>query len=117
MNKEIDNRIFCKIVKKQLSANIVYEDDLTLAFKDIYPQATTHILVIPKLHVENISSLKDSKILIAIFNTIEKVCDLLKITEAGFRIVSNNGKNAGQSVFHLHFHILSDTKSLSAKFN
>jgi len=112
----LDSCIFCKIANKEIPASIVYEDDATIAFKDMYPQAKTHLLVIPKKHYKDISSLDDNDILIAIFNTINKVVDILNLKEAGFRLLTNNGKNAGQSVFHLHFHILSDSK-LSSKFN
>jgi len=112
----MDTCIFCKIVDKEIPASIIYEDKHTLAFKDLHPQAKTHILIIPKKHFQDISSLDDTNTLIAIFNTINKITASLNLKEQGFRLVTNNGKNAGQSIFHLHFHILSDTK-LSSKFN
>lgn len=100
--------IFCKIIKKELPAEIVYEDDNVLAIKDIHPQAPLHILLISKKHL---SELKDfsqenknifSEILFLIYNKLAKDYDL----KDGFRVINNFGKDGGQTVKHLHFHLL-----------
>lgn len=97
--------IFCKIVSGEIPSKIVYEDDNVLAFNDIDPQAPVHIVVIPKKHFANILELNDSTILNAIFDSIRKIADEQKM-EKGFRIVCNTGSDGGQTVDHLHFHIL-----------
>ena len=97
--------IFCKIVSGEIPSKIVYEDDNVLAFNDIDPQAPVHIVVIPKKHFANILELNDSTILNAIFDSIRKIADEQKM-EKGFRIVCNSGSDGGQTVDHLHFHIL-----------
>jgi len=97
--------IFCKIVSGEIPSKVVYEDEHVLAFNDIEPQAPIHIVVIPKKHFANILELNDSNILNAIFDSIRKIVDEQKI-EKGFRIVCNTGTDGGQTVDHLHFHIL-----------
>lgn len=97
--------IFCKIVSGEIPSKIVYEDGNVLAFNDIDPQAPVHIVVIPKKHFANILELNDSTILNAIFDSIRKIADEQKM-EKGFRIVCNTGSDGGQTVDHLHFHIL-----------
>lgn len=99
--------IFCKIVKGDIPSQKVYEDDLVLAFKDINPQAPVHILVIPKKHIDSAVCLTDEDdILIAhIFKVIREIAKEQNL-ENGFRLVSNVGSDGGQSVKHLHFHIL-----------
>jgi len=99
------NCVFCKIVSGEIPSKVVYEDDNVLAFNDIEPQAPIHIVVIPKKHFANILELNDSNILNAIFDSIRKIVDEQKI-EKGFRIVCNTGTDGGQTVDHLHFHIL-----------
>lgn len=98
--------LFCKIIKKEIPADIVYEDKKVLAFKDIAPQAPVHILVIPKEHAKNIYELKDFSLLPALFETIREVASQKGIDQTGFRVVLNNGREAGQAVDHLHFHLL-----------
>lgn len=104
--------IFCKIINKEIKSEIVYEDDKFIAFKDINPQAPIHVLVVPKKHLENISVVTEEseKILQGIFCVVKKVAEKLDILKDGYRIVINNGKNAGQEVQHLHFHILGGRK-------
>lgn len=97
--------IFCKIVSGEIPSKIVYEDGNVLAFNDIDPQAPVHIVVIPKKHFASILELNDSTILNAIFDSIRKIADEQKM-EKGFRIVCNTGSDGGQTVDHLHFHIL-----------
>lgn len=96
--------IFCKIVAGQMGTEILYEDEHTIAFNDSQPQAPVHILVIPKKHYANILE-TDTKEIKAIFDAIKKIALEQKLVE-GFRIVNNCGDLGGQTVEHLHFHIL-----------
>lgn len=100
--------IFCKIIKKEIPSKVVYEDDLILAFEDINPQAKVHTLVVPKEHIDNNLSLKEShKELIGyVFLKINEIAKQKGIEKTGFRILNNCGKNAGQEVQHIHWHIL-----------
>ncbi|MFZ5817701.1 MAG: histidine triad nucleotide-binding protein [Bacillota bacterium] len=100
--------IFCKIVAGQIPSAKVYEDDQVLAFRDINPQAPVHLLVIPKKHLASVSELssEDSAMLGHVFAAIQQVARSEGIAESGYRVVTNTGKDAGQVVFHLHFHVL-----------
>ena len=99
--------LFCKIVKGDIPSTKVYEDDLVLAFRDIAPQAPTHILVIPKAHIASAAEITadNSSVVAHIFEVIPKIAAAEGLKE-GFRVVSNCGAHAGQTVHHLHFHIL-----------
>ena len=101
----MDN-IFLKIIKKEIPAEIVYEDDKAIAFNDISPQAPTHILVIPKKVITKLSDsdVDDKEILGHLLLVTKKITDENDIKD--FRLVVNNGAEAGQTVFHLHIHIL-----------
>ena len=108
--------IFCQIIHKKIFANIVYEDDNVLAFEDINPQAPVHLLIIPKRHIESLDdmiNIKDS-IISDIFNVIYKLAKDYNL-ESGFRVITNYGEDAGQTVNHLHFHLLGK-KLFSDKF-
>ena len=98
--------LFCKIVAGDIPSNKVYEDELCLAFYDIDPQAPTHFLVIPKAHIGSVSQVtgENSAVVAHIFEVIAKVTKELGVDS--YRVVSNIGQQAGQSVFHLHFHVL-----------
>ena len=98
--------LFCKIIKGEIPSNKVYEDDQCYAFYDIDPQAPTHFLVIPKAHVKSCGVItgENSALVGHMFEVISKVTKELGIAE--FRVVSNCGEQAGQSVPHLHFHVL-----------
>lgn len=98
--------IFCKIVGKEVKSNIVYEDENIISFEDINPQAPVHVLVVPKRHIPNIMEVDDYRILEDIFKAIQKVAKIKGIENEGFRVVVNHLRKGGQSVFHLHFHIL-----------
>lgn len=104
---ESSSCIFCQIVKKQAPAKIIYEDDEVLAFHDINPQAPIHILIVPKKHIPNLLALspKDTSLIGKIYLAAVKIAKEKKLQE-GFRIVTNSGKLAGQTVYHLHFHFL-----------
>ena len=100
--------IFCKIAKKEIPTQFVYENDLVMVIKDIEPVAPTHLLVIPKNHVANIcdQELFSQDLLPEIFKAIQEVAEKLDLKTNGFRVVANYGKDAGESMPHLHFHII-----------
>ena len=99
--------LFCKIIAGDIPSNKVYEDDLCFAFYDIAPQAPTHFLVIPKAHIASVSEVtaENSAVVGHIFQVIAKLA--AEMGMENYRVVSNIGEQAGQSVFHLHFHVLS----------
>ena len=100
--------IFCKIVKGEIPSKKIYEDDLVYAFYDISPEAPVHFLVIPKEHIKsaNMISNENSHIIGHIFEVINKITSELGIAEDGYRIVNNCGVLGGQTVDHMHFHVL-----------
>ncbi len=102
--------IFCKIINNEIPSTKVYEDDTLIAFNDINPIAPVHILVVPKVHVENLMELEDNELLVHIVEVIKQIAKEQGIDKEGFRVVTNNGENAGQEVKHLHFHILGGKK-------
>jgi histidine triad (HIT) family protein len=99
--------LFCKIVAGEIPSTKVYEDETVLAFRDIAPQAPTHILVIPKAHIASVAEVTadNSAVIAHIFEVIAKVAEAEGLKD-GYRVVSNCGDHAGQTVHHLHFHIL-----------
>lgn len=100
----MDSCIFCKIVNKEIPAEFLYEDEYTVAFNDLSPQAPVHVLVIPKKHFASLNELDDEKVMSALFKAVQNVTKKLNIKE--YRTVVNTGETAGQSVFHIHIHIL-----------
>jgi len=108
----MEDCIFCKIIKGEIPSTKVYEDDNVLAFKDINPAAPIHILVVPKQHIENVLEINEGnkKILEDVFLAINKIAKKLGIDKDGFRVITNCGKDSGQEVMHLHFHILAGAK-------
>lgn len=100
--------LFCDIVSGNIPAKIVFESEDILAFQDIAPQAPVHILVIPKQHIASAHTLSadTSSLLPAIFETIRKIASDQNLADAGYRVVTNVGEDGGQSVPHLHFHVL-----------
>ena len=103
----MSDTIFGKIIRREIAAEIVYEDDLVLAFKDNNPQAPTHILVIPKQPIPQLaaSTAQDKDLLGHLLLSAKKVAEQVGLSN-GYRVVINNGPNGGQSVDHLHLHIL-----------
>lgn len=101
------NCLFCKIIAGDIPSTKVYEDDQVYAFRDINPQAPTHILVIPKEHIPSVDGItaENSAVVARIFEVIPQIAKAEGLTE-GYRVVSNCGAHAGQTVHHLHFHIL-----------
>ena len=101
------NCLFCKIIAGDIPSNKVYEDEKILAFRDIAPQAPTHILVVPKTHIADCNgiSAENADVVAHIFSVIPQIARAEGL-ENGYRVVSNCGPDAGQTVQHLHFHIL-----------
>ena len=97
--------LFCKIIAGEIPGNKVYEDDRVFAFRDINPQAPTHVLIVPKKHMANILEC-DAETSAALTDAIRKVAEIEGVTEKGFRVVSNCGHDGCQSVNHLHVHLL-----------
>ncbi len=99
---------FCQIINTQSSASVVYRDEQVVAFRDIHPVAPVHILIVPIKHVNSLNDLEDgdSPLLMELFSAARKVAVQLGIDGDGYRLVLNTGANAGQSVFHLHVHLL-----------
>ena len=100
--------LFCKIVQKEVPAKVLFENDELLAFSDIKPVAPTHALVIPRRHIESLNhaSPDDAALLGRLLLAAQRVAREAGIDKAGWRAVVNNGENAGQSVFHVHVHVL-----------
>ncbi len=103
-----NNCIFCKIIAKEIPARVVYEDAHVLAFDDLNPQAPCHVLVIPKKHITTANDVvtEDRERLGQMFIAGQKVAALKGVDENGFRFVMNTGQDGGQSVYHIHLHVL-----------
>lgn len=108
----MENCIFCKIIKGEIPSKKIYEDDKVIAFHDISPAAPVHVLVIPKEHIESANHIteENSQVIAHIFQVINKIVEELNIAEDGYRIVNNCGNDGGQTVGHLHFHVLGGRK-------
>ena len=104
----MENCIFCRIVEKQIPSKIVYEDENVLAFHDIDSKAPVHILIIPKEHIPSLNDVnqQNSQVIAHIFSVIVQIAENLGVKDSGYRVVTNCGSDAGQSVNHLHFHVL-----------
>ena len=104
--------LFCDIAAKKIPATIIHETDSILAFRDIHPKAPVHVLVIPKEHIESLMALeaRHAQLLSDIHGAIQAVARQEKVDVAGFRVVVNNGKDSGQAVGHLHYHVLAGRK-------
>lgn len=103
--------IFCKIINKEIPAKIIYEDDKILIFNDINPEAPVHFLIIPKKHIESAEKIdsENSNIISHIFIKISEITKKLELKN-GFRIINNCGTDGGQTVNHIHFHVLGGRK-------
>ncbi len=108
----MENCLFCKIAAGAIPSKIVYQDEDVVAFEDINPQAPKHILLIPRQHIASIAdlTLNDGPILAKLFITAQKLAHDMGIDESGYRFLTNVGPDAGQSVYHLHFHLLGGRK-------
>lgn len=107
-----DNCLFCKMVSGAIKPDIVYDDDSVLAFRDINPQAPLHVLVIPKKHIATLNDARpeDAALLGKLFCTAQKIAAEAGVAESGYRTVMNCNLDAGQSVFHIHLHVLGGRK-------
>jgi histidine triad (HIT) family protein len=112
----MESCIFCKIINKEIPATVIYEDERVMAFNDINPQAPVHVVIIPKKHIKNITGINKENVdyIKDIHFAANKVAQQLGIAESGFRLINNCGLDAGQTVFHLHYHLLGG-KSLGMK--
>ena len=108
----MEDCIFCKISKGEIPSEKVYEDEEVLAFKDIHPAAPIHILVIPKKHIAKVTDImpEDEALVGKMYTVINKIAKEQGFAEDGFRMIINCGRDAGQEVMHLHFHILAGKK-------
>jgi len=98
--------LFCKIVAREISADIVFENDACLAFRDLNPQAPTHILIVPKKHVDGLASVSADDDLQSLLLAASEIARQEGIDRLGYRVVINSGQQAGQTVLHLHVHLL-----------
>ena len=103
-----NNCLFCRIVAGEVAAEIIYSDERSVAFRDINPQAPTHVLVVPREHIESLddATQKDEALLGHLLRVAARVANEMGHSESGYRAVINTGAGAGQSVFHLHVHML-----------
>jgi histidine triad (HIT) family protein len=108
MSEVTETCLFCRIGRGEIPADLVHEDDLIVAFRDINPKAPTHILLIPREHMDSAANLAetDSEMLGRLFSVAAQLARDAGIADRGFRLVTNSGPAAGQSVDHLHFHLL-----------
>lgn len=103
-----DDCVFCKIMKREINADIVYEDDAVVAFKDINPAAPVHILIVPRKHIPTLLDMeKDDEALMGHLHSVaNEIARAFELDKKGYRTVINCGSDAGQIVFHLHLHLL-----------
>lgn len=108
MQSGIDRCLFCRIANGAISAKKVYEDDQTVAFEDINPQAPTHIIVIPRTHIASLDDMTeaDAALIGTVLARTAEIARGLHLNSDGYRLVANCGEAAGQTVFHIHFHLL-----------
>lgn len=100
--------IFCKIIRKEASAEVVYQDGQSTAFRDLHPVAPTHILIVPNKHIESVGALEmeDEQLMGHLFTVARKLAEEEGISPGGYRLITNTGANGGQTVFHLHVHLI-----------
>jgi histidine triad (HIT) family protein len=101
-----DDCLFCRIVRKEIPAKLVYESDDYLAFRDINPQAPVHVLVIPRAHVVSLNDATDAAAIGGLALAAAQIAKSEGIADSGYRVVFNTNRNGGQTVFHLHLHLL-----------
>ena len=103
-----DSCIFCKIVSKEAKATLVYQDEQVTAFRDAHPVAPTHILIVPNRHIESVGALEseDEPLVGHLFTVARRLAEKDGIAKGGYRLITNTGANGGQTVFHLHVHLI-----------
>lgn len=103
-----DSCIFCKIVSGEARATILYRDDQVTAFRDSYPVAPTHILIVPNRHIESVNTLgsEDEQLTGHLFTAARKLAEEEGIAKGGYRLIMNTGSHGGQTIFHLHLHLI-----------
>ena len=103
-----DNCLFCKILAGDIPADIVYESDTAIAFRDINPQAPTHVLIIPRKHISTINDIEDGDhaIVGSLYSAAREIAAAEGLSDVGYRVVMNCNEDAGQTVFHIHLHLL-----------
>ena len=108
----MEDCIFCKIIKKEIPSTIIYEDDKVIAFNDVNPAAPIHILVVPKKHIETLLDItdEDNELISYVYQVINKIAKEKRFANNGFRVIVNCGKDSGQEVMHIHFHVLGGKK-------
>lgn len=104
----MENCIFCKILKGEIPSEKVYEDEKVYAFKDINPEAPVHVLIIPKKHISSANELteENKEVIGDVYYAAQKIAKELGIADKGYRIINNCGEDGGQTVFHIHFHLM-----------
>lgn len=102
----MEDCIFCRIVRGEIPARIVYEDDTIVAFDDVAPQGPVHALVIPRAHYASLSDDVPESVIAAVFSAVPKVAEIKGLSETGYRVIVNSGPDAAQSVAHLHVHVV-----------
>jgi len=105
--------VFCKIIKKEISSEMIYEDDDAVVFKSIRPVAPIHLLVVPKKHIESVNTIleEDKNLMGNLFLVAQKSADIAEIKNSGYKLAVNVGKGGGQEVFHIHIHLLGGWKN------
>lgn len=108
----MDNCLFCGIIKKEIPAEIIFENELLIIFKDIHPKAPVHFLIVPKKHITSVNDLQetDRQIISEIFFQAKRIAKEKNIAEKGYRLIVNSGPDSGQVVFHIHWHLLAGRK-------
>lgn len=108
----MENCLFCKIISGEIPGQKVYEDENCFAFKDVSPKAPVHILLVPKIHVEGVHLIggENGDVAKNLFFAVSKIVKEQNLAQNGYRLVINSGENGGQTVFHLHIHILGGAK-------
>ena len=103
-----DSCIFCKIVSNEAQATVVYRDEQVTAFRDMHPAGPTHILIVPNKHIESVGALEveDEQLMGHLFIVARKLAEEEGIAKGGYRLITNSGPNGGQTVFHLHVHLI-----------
>lgn len=109
--REID-KLFLKIIKREIKADIVYEDDFLIAFKDIAPKARVHVLIVPKKHIATLNQLtaEDEALAGKLLLAAGKIAKLLNIDNSGYRVIMNCNQDGGQEIYHLHLHLIGGEK-------